>query len=150
MRWGRSALPVGPDFVFQQLKETLWKEQRYQSYNFDSSSKGLSIRKIEDLQGASNYLASSNAKPGRSLDPEVACTVDKFCFNDSVSRVMPGCKTVWLLILGGTGEHKQAWLVLTRLYMLDLRSHTWSQGWVLEIHISVPCKLCGSWSNCSS
>jgi hypothetical protein len=66
-----------------------------------------SIRKIEEefpdtynykIHTAKQLLkdygipASPNPKPGRSLDPEVAYTVEKFYCNDSVSIVVPGKK----------------------------------------------------------
>jgi hypothetical protein len=46
-------------------------------------------------------LALPNLKPGRSLDPELAYTVEKFCCNNSVSRVMLGKEDYVAVKTGG-------------------------------------------------
>jgi hypothetical protein len=48
------------------------------------------IHMAKQLVKEYGILASPNPKPGRSLDPEVAYTVEKFYCNDSIRRVMPG------------------------------------------------------------
>jgi hypothetical protein len=50
------------------------------------------IRTAQQLVKEYGILASPSLKPGRSQDPEVAYTVEKFYCNESVSKVMPGRK----------------------------------------------------------
>jgi hypothetical protein len=64
---------------------TLLKDRKIRKIEFLDVSVVCAARHLVKECGV---LASPNPKPERSLDPEVAYTIEKFCCNDRVSRVM--------------------------------------------------------------
>jgi hypothetical protein len=103
------------------------------------------IHTAEKLVNSFGILASPNTKPVKSLDPVPYYTIEKFCCNDNVHRVMPGKGVMWQLKPGvQKNTNKRDWhYMICQKYMLNLRSDIlvlWLGS--LNLHLCGPRTVC--------